>query len=67
MCRNHQAPGEAEAELARLNQARIVDAVMTDDSDALVFGATHVIRGLVMSNTGESSSRTFDLQVVGTE
>ena len=26
---------------------QIIDAVMTEDSDALVFGATHVIRGYV--------------------
>ncbi|KAM6489713.1 PIN domain-like protein [Amanita muscaria] len=40
----HQAPGEAEAELAQLNAAGIIDAVLTDDSDAFLFGATHVIR-----------------------
>ena len=39
-----QAPGEAEAELAWLNQVQIIDAVMTEDSDVLVFGATHIIR-----------------------
>ncbi|KAF5365299.1 hypothetical protein D9758_005473 [Tetrapyrgos nigripes] len=35
----HQAPGEAEAELAYMNRAGVVDAVLTDDSDALLFGA----------------------------
>jgi Holliday junction resolvase YEN1 len=39
-----QAPGEAEAELAKLNAAGMIDAVVTDDSDAFLFGATHVIR-----------------------
>jgi 5'-3' exonuclease len=39
-----QAPGEAEAELAYLNNAGIVDAILTDDGDAFLFGATHVIR-----------------------
>jgi Holliday junction resolvase YEN1 len=39
-----QAPAEAEAELACLNEAHIVDAVLTDDSDALLFGGTHIIR-----------------------
>jgi hypothetical protein len=39
-----QAPGEAEAELAKLNSLGIVDAVLTEDSDALVFGANCVIR-----------------------
>jgi hypothetical protein len=38
-----QAPGEAEAELAQLNKLGIVDAILTDDSDALVFGAKTVI------------------------
>ncbi|KAK6991996.1 PIN domain-like protein [Favolaschia claudopus] len=36
----HQAPGEAEAELARLNYIGWIDAVLTDDGDAALFGAT---------------------------
>jgi 5'-3' exonuclease len=44
----HQAPGEAEAELAKLNAVGLVDAVFTSDSDALVFGARCVIRRLVI-------------------
>ena len=40
----HMAPGEAEAELALLNKAGYLDAVYTDDSDVLVFGATNVLR-----------------------
>lgn len=39
-----QAPGEAEAELAHLNKLGIIDAVLTDDSDALIFGAKVVMR-----------------------
>lgn len=39
-----QARGEAEAELARLNQEGIIDAVLTDDVDALIFGARTVMR-----------------------
>ncbi|THU79783.1 PIN domain-like protein, partial [Dendrothele bispora CBS 962.96] len=39
-----QAPGEAEAELARMNQAGFIDAVLMDDSDVLLFGARLVIR-----------------------
>ncbi|RDB24505.1 DNA repair protein UVH3, partial [Hypsizygus marmoreus] len=38
------APGEAEAELAQLNKANEIDAVLTDDVDALAFGACQVIR-----------------------
>ncbi|RDB18806.1 Flap endonuclease GEN 1 [Hypsizygus marmoreus] len=36
--RGQAAPGEAEAELAKLNSLGLIDAILTDDSDALVFG-----------------------------
>jgi Holliday junction resolvase YEN1 len=39
-----KASGEAEAELACLIKFGIIDAVLTDDGDALVFGATQIIR-----------------------
>ena len=39
-----QAPGEAEAELAWLNATGAIDAVLSEDSDTFLFGATHVIR-----------------------
>jgi hypothetical protein len=42
-----QAPGEAEAELAQLNRQGYIDAVLTDDSDALVFGASFIINKYV--------------------
>ncbi|KAJ7727525.1 PIN domain-like protein, partial [Mycena maculata] len=42
----HEAPGEAESELSRLNELGAIDAVMTEDSDALVFGAKCIIRTL---------------------
>ncbi|KAF8126597.1 PIN domain-like protein [Boletus edulis] len=35
----HEGPGEAEAELAVLSQNGLIDAVLTTDNDALVFGA----------------------------
>ncbi|KAG2143416.1 uncharacterized protein EDB93DRAFT_586831 [Suillus bovinus] len=38
------APGEAEAELAYLNRMGIIDAVLSDDVDNFLFGATMVIR-----------------------
>ncbi|KAH0121757.1 PIN domain-like protein, partial [Aureobasidium melanogenum] len=41
---HHRAPAEAEAECARLNELGIVDAVWTDDSDALMFGAKVLIK-----------------------
>ncbi|KIK75788.1 hypothetical protein PAXRUDRAFT_784521 [Paxillus rubicundulus Ve08.2h10] len=37
-------PGEAEAQLAQMSQAGVIDAVMTDDSDTFVFGAHTVLR-----------------------
>jgi 5'-3' exonuclease len=39
-----QAPGEAEAELAQLNRLGFIDAVISEDSDTIVFGAPCVIR-----------------------
>ncbi|KAG1766099.1 XPG I-region-domain-containing protein, partial [Suillus occidentalis] len=39
-----QAPSEAEAELAAMNVHGIIDAVMTEDSDVLIFGALCIIR-----------------------
>ncbi|KAL4245643.1 XPG/Rad2 endonuclease [Abortiporus biennis] len=38
------APGEAEAELAYLNSVGIIDAVLTDDVDTFLFGASMVVR-----------------------
>ncbi|KAJ6523149.1 PIN domain-like protein, partial [Mycena sp. CBHHK59/15] len=38
------APGEAEAELAAMSNANVVDAILTDDSDSFVFGASIVLR-----------------------
>lgn len=40
----HTAPGEAEAEWAQMQQEGVVDAVWSEDADALMFGAEMVIR-----------------------
>ncbi|KAJ5390372.1 uncharacterized protein N7496_001440 [Penicillium cataractarum] len=48
----HEAPGEAEAECARLQQAGIVDAVISNDVDALMFGSTFTM----MNFSNESGS-----------
>ncbi|KAF8525600.1 XPG I-region-domain-containing protein [Hysterangium stoloniferum] len=39
----HTAPGKAEAELAYLNKIHIIDAVITNDGDSLIWGAKTVI------------------------
>ena len=39
-----EAPGEAEAELAVMNRQGKIDAVLSDDVDALLFGATCLLR-----------------------
>ena len=41
---HHRAPGEAEAECARMQALGIVDAVWSDDGDALMFGCGTLIR-----------------------
>ena len=38
------APGDAEIELARLNAANVIDAVITNDADALAHGAITILR-----------------------
>lgn len=38
------APGEADAELARLNRSGYVRTVMSNDIDCLIFGALQVIK-----------------------
>jgi Holliday junction resolvase YEN1 len=44
---SYQALSEAEAELAAMNVHSIIDAVMTEDSDILIFGAPCIIRRYV--------------------
>jgi holliday junction resolvase YEN1 len=39
-----KAPGDAEAELAYLGQEGYIDAVVSEDSDTLVFRAPVIIR-----------------------
>jgi Holliday junction resolvase YEN1 len=39
-----QAPGEAKAELGSLNKLGQIDAVLTQDSDALVFRVRCILK-----------------------
>jgi Holliday junction resolvase YEN1 len=52
-----KAPGEAEAELAYLNEIGKIDAVWSDDVDTLIFGAQVVIRKSVEAS--ECTSFTY--------
>ncbi|KIK80050.1 hypothetical protein PAXRUDRAFT_767087 [Paxillus rubicundulus Ve08.2h10] len=49
------APGEAEAELAYLNSIGVIDAVLSDDVDNFLFGATMVIRNPSSTLSGNRS------------
>ena len=51
-----QAPGEAEAELAYMNSVGQIDAVLSDDVDTFLFGATMVVRKSVPSPKLKRSS-----------
>ncbi|KIJ61265.1 hypothetical protein HYDPIDRAFT_189683 [Hydnomerulius pinastri MD-312] len=50
------APGEAEAELAYLNRIGVIDAVLSDDVDNFLFGATMVIRNPSSTLSGNRSN-----------
>jgi len=45
------APGEAEAELAAMNQAGRIDAVVTNDVDTFLFGGLTIIRTYIYSSS----------------
>ncbi|PPQ97664.1 hypothetical protein CVT26_002476 [Gymnopilus dilepis] len=62
-----QAPGEAEAELARMNKEGLVDAVMTSDSDAFAFGATCVLKRLPGSGEKYEHFRVYTLDALENE
>lgn len=44
----HHTAAEAEAELALMSSVGVIDAMITDDSDTLLFGAQNVIRKYVI-------------------
>ncbi|RMD40109.1 hypothetical protein DV735_g5024, partial [Chaetothyriales sp. CBS 134920] len=55
---HHDAPGEAEAECAMLQQRGIVDMVMSDDGDAIMFGSRVTLRDWSMEGTRGNKSPT---------
>ncbi|KAL4262296.1 XPG-I domain-containing protein [Pleurotus pulmonarius] len=55
-----EAAGEAEAELAQLNRYASLDAVMTDDVDAFLFGAQTVIKNPGINLSGNKSKPAID-------
>ncbi|KAJ5888578.1 hypothetical protein N7495_008619 [Penicillium taxi] len=54
----HEAPGEAEAECARLQQVGIVDAVMSDDVDTLMFGSKMTLMEFSKEPGSKSKAKT---------
>ncbi|KAF2969855.1 hypothetical protein GQX73_g3658 [Xylaria multiplex] len=52
----HDAPGEAEAECALLQQHGVVDAVLSEDVDTIMFGCTRTLRN--WSSEGTKGSKT---------
>lgn len=62
----HEAPGEAEAECAQLQQAGIVDAVISNDVDTLMFGSTFTMMNFSNeSGTGASGATHVTCYRVG--
>uniref|UniRef100_A0A8H7K4N9 XPG-I domain-containing protein n=1 Tax=Bionectria ochroleuca TaxID=29856 RepID=A0A8H7K4N9_BIOOC len=55
----HDAPGEAEAECALLQKRGIVDAVLSEDVDTIMFGCTKTLRNW----SGESKGTTAPTHV----
>lgn len=52
----HDAPGEAEAECALLQQQGVVDAVLSEDVDTIMFGCTRTLRN--WSAEGSKAAKT---------
>ncbi|KAF8859932.1 PIN domain-like protein [Acephala macrosclerotiorum] len=67
-CAWHRAPGEAEAECVLLQKLGIVDAVWTEDADALMFGAHTVFRfNYTEKENGAKRKDNLKVQVYRTE
>ncbi|KAJ7039248.1 PIN domain-like protein [Mycena alexandri] len=55
-----EAPGEAEAELACLNEEGIIDAIVTDDCDVLIFGGKTILRNSSLHLSGNKANPALD-------
>lgn len=65
-CLIHDAPGEAEAECALLQRQGIVDAVLSEDVDTIMFGCTQTLRNWSAEGTKGSKTPTH-ISVYDTE
>ncbi|KAK1999524.1 hypothetical protein LX36DRAFT_690035 [Colletotrichum falcatum] len=54
----HDSPGEAEAECALLQQQGIVDAVLSEDVDTIMFGCTRTLRNWTAEGTRGAKTPT---------
>lgn len=54
----HDAPGEAEAECALLQRAGVVDAVLSEDVDTIMFGSTRTLRNWSAEGTRAAKTPT---------
>lgn len=54
----HDAPGEAEAECALLQRAGVVDAVLSEDVDTIMFGCTRTLRNWSAEGTRAAKTPT---------
>ncbi|KAF6748752.1 PIN domain-like protein [Ephemerocybe angulata] len=61
----HEAPGEAEAELALLNRWGMIDALWTSDSDSVVFGGHTILR--TIPSKERATGRLDELKLYTTE
>ncbi|GAV29114.1 hypothetical protein PMKS-002594 [Pichia membranifaciens] len=52
------APGDAEIELARLNKAGIIDAIISNDADGFAYGATVILRNFSRFSNDKPSTAT---------
>ncbi|GJC86463.1 flap endonuclease GEN 1 [Colletotrichum liriopes] len=60
----HQAPGEAEAECALLQQKGLVDAVWSEDGDLFMFGCTLLIKDMrnAKNHKLKEKAQSFDMR-----